>query len=405
MMQRPWWVLPLALALVWLASLTPTLPRASHALLDAQLRLAWPATLRGDVAVVDIDAASVRALQLQLGKWPYRRDTYAALADFLFALGARVVVLDVPLPTTRDADDELARLLRRQGGVVLTARALGDAQGGDPDALRTQGHEWPAQWPRAAWPAAIAPDAGLLATRASLGLVAPIDGSDGRLHRWPLLHEVNGRGVPALPLAALQALQPDAPLRYGDGRVHLGARSWPLDAQGRVVTTLPAGEPVLGFMRVTAAAQGITDDAGLRSRVRGRIVFVGSSLGGDARGALPATAVWAAATRALAAGQALGPQSRALNALLLAVAVLPLLTLRWRRRSDLRTEALLAAAAMLTVLMASMLALQAFGLPSQPLSALLIPAAGWVLLWAAQPRADASVRPGRDEPARSGAPT
>ncbi|HSB24511.1 MAG TPA: hypothetical protein VLE94_15530, partial [Burkholderiaceae bacterium] len=214
-----------------------------------------------------------------------------------------------------------------------------------------------------------------------------------------------GRGVPSLPLAALQALQPDAPLRYADGRVHLGARSWPLDGQGRVLTTLPAGEPVLGFMRVTAVAQGITDDAGLRSHVRGRIVFVGSSLGGDAHGALPATAVWAAATRALAAEQALGPPSRTFDALLLVVAALPLLTLRWRRRSDLRTEGLLAAAAMLTVLMASMLALQAFGTPSRPLPALLIASFGWLLLWAAQPRADASVRPGRDEPARSGAPT
>src|SRR5512139_4108905 len=83
MVHRPWWMVPLALALVWLASLTPAQRHASQALFDAQLRLVWPDTQRHDVAVVDIDEASVRALQAQLGKWPYRHDAYALLSEFL----------------------------------------------------------------------------------------------------------------------------------------------------------------------------------------------------------------------------------------------------------------------------------------------------------------------------------
>lgn len=403
MMRRPWWVLPLALLLAWLVSLTPTAQRASHALLDAQLQLVWPEASHDDVAVIDIDEASIRALQLQLGQWPYRRGTYATLAGYLFEQGARAVVLDLPLSEPNDGDEAFARALRRFPRLVLAAEALNGTQGGgDPEVLRLQGSVWPAHWPRTVWPAVAAPGADLLAMPVRLGVVAPFEG-DGRLRRWPLLHEAQGRGLPALPLAALQAIEPDVPLRYADGRARLGSRSWPLDAQGRVVTTLPAGEPAIGFLRVAAAALGITNDPALRARIAGRIVFVGSSVAARERDTKPSTAAWAAATRALAAGRVLGPPSRALDAALPAIGALPLLTLRRRLRSDARTEALLALAAMLAVLLASTFALAAFGLQSQPLTALVIAAVAFVLVWALQPRGHAPLQAAGDEPARSGA--
>ena len=115
------WVAPLALLLAWLLSLTPAYQRLSQALVDSQLQLALRDTPRNDVAVVDIDEASIRALRAPLGAWPYRRDTYALLADHLLELGARLVVFDIVFADARDGDAVLARSIERSGRVLLAA--------------------------------------------------------------------------------------------------------------------------------------------------------------------------------------------------------------------------------------------------------------------------------------------
>jgi len=230
------------------------------------------------------------------------------------------------------------------------------------------------------------------AASAAVGVVSVQLDDDGRLRRMPLVHEVQGRALPSLPLAVLQALQPDAALEFSDGRYRLGAHRWPVDAQGRVVVKLPAREALAttGFQRVGAAALGITDDPLLRERFAGRVVFVGSSafLSDQAitpRGPLPGTHMLAATTSALAADQVLSPPSRALDAALVVIALLPAMAL-WRRgRPDAPTDALLALAAAATVLMTSTLALATLRVQSHAFAALTVSAVVLGLaLWAFQ---------------------
>jgi len=127
--RRLLWVAPLALLLAWLLSLTPAYQRLSLALLDSQMQLALRDAPRDDVAVVDIDDASIRTLQSQLGPWPYRRDTHALLADYLLELDARLVVFDIVFADARDGDAQLVRSIESSGRVVLAAGAIGDAEG------------------------------------------------------------------------------------------------------------------------------------------------------------------------------------------------------------------------------------------------------------------------------------
>ena len=396
--RRLVWVAPLALLLAWLLSLTPLFQRLSLALLDSQMQLASREAPRGDVAVVDIDDASIRSLQAQLGPWPYRRDTHALLADYLLELGARLVVFDIVFADARDGDAQLARTIERSGRVVLAAGALRESLDSDTasrDSLQQLGRPLPAAWPRTSWPALALPTPTLLnalGPNPAVGVVSVQLDDDGRLRRMPLLHDVRGRGLPSLPLAVLQALQPEAVLEYGDGRYRLGTHRWPVDAQGRVALKLPPRDAVatIGFQRVGAAALGITDDPMLREQFAGRIVFVGSSafLADHAitpRGPLPGTQLLAATTSALAADQVPSPPSRAFDALLIAIALVPALLL-WRRgRPDAPLDALLALAAAATVLMASTLALALLRVQSHALAALVVCAAALALaLWSYQ---------------------
>ena len=283
--RRLLWVAPLALLLAWLLSLAPVHQRLSLALLDSQMQLALRDAPRDDVAVVDIDDASIRALQSQLGPWPYRRDTHATLADYLLELDAKRVVFDIVFADPREGDAQLASSIQRSGRIVLAAGALRDAvdsDSGTREVLQQQGQPLPAHWPRTTWPAFAPPTGALLAApaaSAAMGVVALQLDDDGRLRRMPLLHEVQGHGLPSLPLAVLQSLQPGTPLEYRDGRYRLGAHRWPVDEHGRVVLKPPPrdGVATTSFQRVAVAALGIVDDPELRERFAGRVVFVGSS--------------------------------------------------------------------------------------------------------------------------------
>jgi len=396
--RRLLWVAPLALLLAWLLSLTPAYQRLSLALLDSQMQLALRDAPPDDVAVVDIDDASIRALQPQLGPWPYRRDTHAVLADYLLELGAKLVVFDIVFADAREGDAQLARSIERSGRVVLAAGALRetvDSDSGTRDALQQLGRPLPANWPRTPWPALATPTGALLvapAPAAPVGVVSVQLDDDGRLRRMPLLHEVQGLALPSLPLAVLQALLPDATLEYRDGRYRLGAHRWPVDERGRVVVKLPPREAIAttSFQRVALAALGIIDDPLLRERFAGRVVFVGSSafLSDQAitpRGPLSGTQLLAVTTSALASDRVLSPPSRALDALLIVIALLPAAALWRRARPDAPLDALLALAAAATVLMTSTLVLAIGRVQSHAFAALTVSAAVLALaLWAYQ---------------------
>ena len=348
-----------------------------------------------DVAVVDIDDASIKALQLQLGPWPYKRDAHALLADYLIELGAKLVVFDIVFADAREGDGALAGSIERSGRIVLAAGALREAIEADSaahDPTQRFGTPLAGDWPRTRWPGLATPTAALVASQpaaAHVGVVSVLLDDDGRLRRLPLLHEVHGLALPSLPLAALQAQQPGDTLQYGDGWFRFGLHRWRADEQGRVVLKLPSKTALttLPFQRVAAAALGITRDDALAAAFAGRTVFVGSSafLADHTitpRGPLPGTQVLAATMSALANDRVLAPPSRALGTLWVLVALLPAALLWWRARPDARADSVLALGAMFVVLMGSTLALAVGGTQSHALPALTVSAAVLALaLW------------------------
>lgn len=113
-MRWPWLALPGALALWALLSLMGVQPRVDRALGDALVRAAAPApAAQPGSVIVDIDDASLRALREPLGEWPYSRETYALLLDYLRHAGARLVVIDIVFAGPRDGDVRFAQADRK----------------------------------------------------------------------------------------------------------------------------------------------------------------------------------------------------------------------------------------------------------------------------------------------------
>ena len=279
----------LALPLTLLLSLTPSYQRASVLLDDLVLRLSARTERFDEVLAVDIDDASLRALQPRLGDWPYKRDVYGLLVNYLREAGAAVVVFDIVFSGPREGDEVFADALdQAHGDVVLAAAGLRQVLEADPPArellARLSRPTTPGQ-PALNWPDATLPYPQLLSSHTSpgaIGLIStPLD-ADGRLRYLPLLHEIHGRLLPTLPLAAL-ARATQHRWQVQDGEMTLGDMHWPLDEQGRVRPCMPANTnavPTMDWATLMSGALGMLDDkqdAELRRQLKGRALFIGSS--------------------------------------------------------------------------------------------------------------------------------
>jgi len=383
--RLPLLALPLALLICTLAQ--PLLRPLEQGLEDRLLRATARPLQAGELALIDIDDASLRALQPQLGDWPYPRSVYALLLDYLRDAGVELVVFDLVLTGARAGDEALAHAIALGPPTVLAAAALQqdktpmELQPAEMAMLRRQAMV--AGGAAQPWDALTLPAPALLgsAPPGSLGLIsAPLDG-DGVLRRLPLWHRYQGQVLPALPLAALQRRGTPLP-------------DWHKDAQGRVQLKLAArldGVLPLNWAHVMQAALGAIDDPEQRRLLRGRTVFIGSSaFFADAvstpLGRLSGSALMASAYVLLARAQVLAPAGALWSGVLLLLAWAPALggcraaRPHWRRLAGFSLLALL-----LMLALAYGLVQQALLMPAllAPLTVLLL---GLLLAAAAEQR-------------------
>ncbi|HXU92425.1 MAG TPA: CHASE2 domain-containing protein, partial [Gallionella sp.] len=338
--QSDLWILAAAFVLTGLISLTPPYQRLDSWLGDAQQSLVARETYFRDAFVIDIDEASLTSLEPYLGTWPYRRDAYALVLDYLSDMGAEVVVFDIQLATPREKDDAFAASMRRNGNAVLVASA--PASGGaisaaDKERLRQFAWRTPPNLSAHAWPTVLMPAPALtekLSGDMQLGMVSLNEDADGVLRRIPLMHDIAGVRLPSLPLAVL-AHGRERTLEYDGaaGRALFGGASWPVDETGNFHLAYPKNANsvmTMPFRQVVEAALGAVHLEDAAKFFKGKTIFIGSSaqLSDRAvtpRGVMSGTAVLAIAHQSLKQNMLLAPQRAAWNGAMIVLALLPVL--------------------------------------------------------------------------------
>lgn len=330
--QRAW--IPFAaLAVAFLLAHLPLSDRLERIVEDAQESLVSRQAYFGDAVVIDIDEASLRALKPHLGNWPYDRDIYGLVLDYLDEHGAAAVVFDVLMTDGRQGDKAFAQSLRRHGnGILAAATPNGEARMTQRELALLDGLRQPptATLPRVAWPSLLLPNSQLLQDEpgVAVGVAAAIPDPDGVLRRMPLAHETNGVALPSLLLASLEV---------GGHRQKAGAKAvppaagaggWKIDREGFVHLYFPANANsvmTMPFQQVAEAALGV---AGLRNAndfFRGKTVFIGSTAYLSdrvmtPRGAMAGTYMLAVAHQSLQQGLVWLPPTGGWNGLLVTVA-------------------------------------------------------------------------------------
>jgi adenylate cyclase len=288
---------------------------------DMRLR-ALPSAPPRFVTIAAIDEASLA----KLGRWPWSRTTFAALAERLDEVGARVIAFDLFFSERESAraDTQFARAISGTKKVVLgTVFIHREAD------MRYLGPAGLAAARRAISPQAIAEvqaesfrmeePYGVLVNIAELQGAATYAGdldvppdADGVVRRAPLIRRFDGRYFPAFDVQVARAfLGRDVPALdlapYGIAGLRLGEHYIPLDEDGRL---LVRHRPPRSFATVSIA--DILEQRADPALLRGRVVLVGNTaIGiGDTRvtpygATLPGVEIRASIIESLLQGDAL----------------------------------------------------------------------------------------------------
>jgi signal transduction histidine kinase/CheY-like chemotaxis protein len=314
---------------------------------DHVQRLATPPLAIDDTIIVDIDDESLARLRPLAGEWPYGRDVYARVVEYLTRAGAKSIVLDVLLAEPRIGDMALAAALEHS--VPVTLAAVGtpfSIAGNSVDRADVSGLAWPAPGDVRArvWADVTLPRAEL-ARRSATGIVTVVPDEDGVIRRVPTLNRVGGVVLPSLPLAARFA--PARPAARTDGaQLYVGNAHWPVDLNGEVAPMFPAAPhriPQTPFSRLAEAALDVRDAAETQALFRDRTVFIGSTalLLGDTNetpmGRVSGVLLAAHAYVSLQHGLVLRPRTWGWTLLLIVFALAPPIIVRvWRSDALLR---------------------------------------------------------------------
>ena len=252
-----------------------------------------PQAARQDIVVIVIDEESVQRLQSILGRWPWPRDVYAWVLEYLRAGGARTVIFDIlfaePHLEKPEGDRAFAAALAKSGNVYLAAVFHREEVGGEamsipPASFALQGAEEPSN--PLTYRGITLPLPELLRAAKGIGAITIDPDEDGILRRVPTTVSYQSRLYPSLPLAA--ALAEGTVVQSGVLRrvITNPQTRVPLDPEGKVLLTWRGGArtfPYVQAFRVIGSygqiLRGETPEIPPEA-FRDKVVFIGAIVSG-----------------------------------------------------------------------------------------------------------------------------
>ena len=255
---------------------------------DVQARVLAQEADFGDLIFVDVSEESIKALEPEIGAWPYSRAVYAKVTEFLRDAGARSITFDIVFSEARPQDKDLEETLAATSGVTLAVLAKDyiATSGADTERL-LENISWkkPAAAPAFQWQQFILPRAMFIWNNkplADVGVIAVVPDKDGTLRRVPVLHQVGDKVLMGLSAATIFSGKPRPEIRYDavSREVTIGQHSWPVYEDGSVGLRFPNNHRSMEgfhFSDVFYAAMTMHPAEGIAEKIKGRKVFVGST--------------------------------------------------------------------------------------------------------------------------------
>lgn len=283
-----WWddrhIIPVSLLLAvlisWPLSYTGLYDRAENWINDS-VHVVWGDDADfSDIVIIDVDEVSMRALNSQLGSWPYDRQVFAAAIDYLHQAGAGKIVFDILFADARNGDQDFLEQLKATDNVYLASVLLHDYRfTEDPKVSSLERHAWKVERP---------PDLkrkGLMLPRQSflneshMGIISVFPDDDGAVRNLPLLIHAEGQYFPAMMLSLIAPVDNRSiSFDWPRNQARYAGHTWPVSDKAEITPKYPVNYsqlPVIPFYRFLLSAYGAGDVSA--ETYRDKTVFIGST--------------------------------------------------------------------------------------------------------------------------------
>ncbi len=242
-----------------------------------------------DVVFIDIDDASLFELEPELGVWPYKRDVYAQVLDYLTEKGADRIVFDLLLSETREGDQALAQAVKQHQNAVFIASSPVYASQKQYQDLNHQRLleqlSWQAspQLPTTPLKKLVLPAQEFILraqNQANVGVVDVFVDQDGTFRRLPAVYQVGESYFPSVPLLLQQKQRGKLDFDHEQQTLVLGDKHWPIDEKGMLNIYFPRNANSvlsMSFYPVVEAARGVFKPDNEDEFFQGKTVFISSS--------------------------------------------------------------------------------------------------------------------------------
>ena len=237
------------------AASTPALSWLEAGTYDLRMRLtARPHHSDHNIVIIDVDNASLQALDEKLGRWPWTRRVWTEVVRYIARGNPRAIVIDAIFGGSENpqVDEEFARVIHSAGNVVLgysfspTRMEVVDPT---PERRRLQllqnqstGSAGPGERVDAAEHTLNLPFEGLALSAAGLGCVNSVPDPDGTIRRIPLQYLFGDHSYPGLAARAADVAARDLhpayawrTSRFGSQYVLRYGRWIPVDSHGSML--------------------------------------------------------------------------------------------------------------------------------------------------------------------------
>ncbi|XOB63025.1 diguanylate cyclase [Campylobacterota bacterium DY0563] len=199
------WIVILTLSISFLLSYTSMYDNLKNYFNDTIQYLASEEKYFTDSVVVDINNSSLKILEKDFGHWPYTRDKYVLIIEFLQSMNVKNIVFDINFADPRVGDDIFKKTIAKYNNVFFVTSALKENIPMDlEDKEKLKQISWSSNFdiPALKYKSLLLPHENIFNkdTMYKLGITSVLEDNDGLIRSIPMLYNIDSNLFPSLLL-------------------------------------------------------------------------------------------------------------------------------------------------------------------------------------------------------------
>ena len=330
------WIVILSLFITYAFSYTSFYNNLKNYFNDTMQYLASEEKYFTDSIVIDINDTSLKVLQKDFGHWPYTRDKYALLVDFLQSMNVKNIIFDINFVDPRANDDIFKKTINKYNNIFFVTSALHEDI---PMSLEEQKKLKEISWsansniPALKYYGLLIPHDNIVSgdTIYKFGITSVLGDNDGLIRSIPMLYNIDSNLLPSLLLRIQYPGENLPKLNYNSktNELSVNNKTWHVDEKNRIKLFYPQNAnsiisiPFYKIIKAALNKKSISNNNFFKNKT----VFIGSSaLSSDRintpRGAMSGSYLLAIAYELFKGNLLLKKDNIIVNSILLLIAVL-----------------------------------------------------------------------------------